>query len=61
MGWSVGVEPEIAKILLTLDEKIEDYQKTFAEDVKKVKDSQETQLKERKEKLQKLKEKKMKK
>ena len=57
MGCSVGVDPEIAKILLTLDEKIEDYQKTFVDDAKKVKDSQEEQLKKRKEELQSLKEK----
>ena len=57
MGCSVGVDPEIAKILLTLDEKIEEYLKTFVEDVKKVKDAQDKQLKERKDKLQQLKEK----
>ena len=57
MGCSVGVDPEIAKILLTLDEKIEEYQKTFVDDVKKVKEAQDKQLKERKDKLQQLKEK----
>ena len=40
-----------------MDEKIEDYQKTFVDDAKKVKDSQEEQLKKRKEELQSLKEK----
>ena len=55
MGCSFGVDPEIAKILVTLDEKVEEYQKTFVEDVKKAKDAQEKQLSERKEKLQELK------
>jgi hypothetical protein len=58
MGCSVGVDPEIAKILLTLDEKIEDYQKTFVEDAKNAKDAIDKQLNERKDKLKNLKEKK---
>ena len=54
----MGVDPEIAKILATLDIKYEEYQKVFEEDAKKAKDAQEKQQKERKEKLDELKQKK---
>ena len=38
MGCSgMGVDPEIAKILATLDIKYEEYQKVFEEDAKKAK------------------------
>ena len=52
-----GVDPEIAKILGTLDIKMEEYHKVFVDQVKKAKDKQEKQLKERKEELQQLKQK----
>ena len=52
----MGVDPEIAKILSTLDIKVEEYQKVFEKEAKEAKDAQEKQQKERKEKLQKLKE-----
>ena len=52
-----GVDPEIAKILGTLDIKMEEYHKVFVDGVKKAKDKQEKQLKERKEELQQLKQK----
>ena len=56
---SIGlwVDPEIAKILGTLDIKMEEYHKVFVDGVKKAKDKQEKQLKERKEELQQLKQK----
>ena len=53
----LGVDPEIAKILGTLDIKMEEYHKIFVDGVKKAKDKQEKQLKERKEELQQLKQK----
>ena len=53
----LGVDPEIAKILGTLDIKMEEYHKVFVDEVKKAKDKQEKQLKERKEELQQLKQK----
>ena len=52
-----GVDPEIAKILGTLDIKMEEYHKVFVDEAKKAKDKQEKQLKERKEELQQLKQK----
>ena len=52
-----GVDPDIAKILGTLDIKMEEYHKVFVDGVKKAKDKQEKQLKERKEELQQLKQK----
>ena len=52
----MGIDPEIAKILSTLDIKVEEYQKVFEKEAKEAKDAQEKQQKERKEKLQKLKE-----
>jgi len=52
-----GVDPEIAKILGTLDIKMEEYHKVFVDGVKKAKDKQQKQLKERKEELQQLKQK----
>jgi hypothetical protein len=53
-----GVDPDIAKILATLDIKMEEYYKVFEKEAKEAKDKQEKQLKERKETLQKLKDKK---
>ena len=53
----LGVDPEIEKILSTLDIKMEEYHKVFVDGVKKAKDKQEKQLKERKEELQQLKQK----
>ena len=53
----LGVEPEIEKILSTLDIKMEKKYKAFEVKVKKAKDKQEKQLKERKEELQQLKQK----
>ncbi len=44
----LGVDPEIAKILGTLDIKMEEYHKVFVDGVKKAKDKQEKQLKEKK-------------
>ena len=57
IGFEGGVDPEIAKILGTLDIKMEEYHKVFVDGVKKAKDKQEKQLKERKEELQQLKQK----
>ena len=51
------VDPEIEKILSTLDIKMEKKYKAFEVGVKKAKDKQEQQLKERKEELQQLKQK----
>ena len=51
------VDPEIEKILSTLDIKMEKKYKAFEVGVKKAKDKQEKQLKERKEELQQLKQK----
>jgi len=51
------VDPEIAKILATLDIKVEEYQKVFEEEAKKTKDAFEKQQTERKEKLDELKKK----
>jgi hypothetical protein len=44
---SFGVDPEIAKILLSLDEKIEDFDKTFIEEAKKVKDDLDKEIESR--------------
>ena len=52
----IGVDPEIAKILASLDSKIEEYKETFEKEVKEVK---EKQLEERHDKLAELKEKKV--
>jgi hypothetical protein len=49
---SFGVDPEIAKILLSLDEKIEDFDKTFIEEAKKVKDDLDKEIESRHEKLE---------
>ena len=49
------VDPEIAKILASLDTKIEDYQKTFDKDVAEVKEKMEKGLKDRHEELSNLK------
>ena len=53
----MGVDPEIAKILSTLDLKVEQYQEVFEKEAKKAKDAFEKQQKDRKEELDKLKEK----
>ena len=42
-----GPDPEIVKILASLDEKYEEYQETFVKEVEEVKKEQENQLKER--------------
>ena len=44
---SFGVDPDIAKILLSLDEKIEDFDKTFIEEAKKVKDDLDKEIESR--------------
>ena len=49
------VDPEIAKILATLDIKVEEYQKVFEKEAKEAKDAFEKQQKNRKEKLDDLK------
>lgn len=46
-----GVDPDIAKILLSLDEKVEDFDKTFIEEAKKVKDDLDEAIKSRHDKL----------
>ena len=56
-GFRVGVDPEITKIIASLDTNIEEYDKTFNKEAEKAKKAQEKQLKERKEELTKLKEK----
>jgi len=56
-GFRVGVDPEITKIIASLDTKIEEYDKTFNKEAEKAKKAQEDQLKKRKEELTKLKEK----
>ena len=55
----IGVDPEIAKILASLDSKVEEYKETFEKEVKEVKEKQEKQLEERHDKLAELKEKKV--
>ena len=52
------IDDDTAKLLASLDRKVEDYNEIFDKEVKKVKESQEKQQKERHEKLSKLKEKK---
>ena len=49
------VDPEIAKILATLDLKVEEYQEVFEKEAKEAKDAFDKQQKERKEKLDDLK------
>lgn len=44
---SFGIDPEIAKILASLDEKIEDFDKTFIEEAKKVKDDLDKEIESR--------------
>ena len=56
IGFEGGVDPEIEKLLSSLDERIKEYQNVFEKKAKKAKKKQEKQLKERKEALQKLKE-----
>ena len=50
-----GVDPEIAKILVSLDDKFEEFKKTFKEDVDEAKEKQDKQLEERHKKLEELK------
>ena len=57
LSLGVDVDPEISKLLASLDSKIEEYDKTFNKEAEKVKKAQEDQLKKRKEKLTELKEK----
>ena len=52
------VDPEITKILASLDTKMEDYEKTFIKNVEDVKKKQKEQLENRHDELSKLKEKK---
>ena len=52
---SFGVDPEIAKILVSLDDKFEEFKKTFKEDVDEAKEKQDKQLEERHKKLEELK------
>lgn len=56
-GCRVGVDPEITKLIASLDTKIEEYDKTFNEEAEKAKKAQEEQLKNRKKELTELKEK----
>lgn len=51
----MGVDPEIAKILATLDLKVEEYQEVFEKEAKEAKDKFEEQQKARKQKLDELK------
>ena len=53
----VGVDPEIAKILASLDTKVEEFEEIFQKDANKVKEDKEKVLKERHEKLEELKKK----
>ena len=48
---SFGVDPEIAKILASLDEKVEDFNKTFKTDAEKVQKDLEVEIKSRHDKL----------
>ena len=57
IGFEGGVDPEIEKLLSSLDERIKEYQNVFEKKAKKAKKKQEKQLKERKEELQQLKQK----
>ena len=50
-GIKIGVDPEIAKLLASLDEKIEDFNKTFIEEAEKCKKELEKEIKTRHEKL----------
>ena len=54
----VEVDSDVAKILASLDRKLEDYKETFEKNAKEVKENHEKQLKKRHEKLSELKEKK---
>ena len=53
----IGVDPEITKILVTLDEKVEGFQEIFEKEANEVKEEKEKALKERHEKLEELKKK----
>ena len=55
MGCGFGVDPEIAKLLASLDEKVEDFNKTFIEEADKVKKELDDFLKERHDSLEKKK------
>ena len=50
-GIKIGIDPEIAKLLASLDEKIEDFNKTFIEEAEKCKKELEKEIKTRHEKL----------
>ena len=50
-----GIDPEIAKLLDSLDEKIEDFHKTFIKEAEKVQKDLESQIEERHKELEKLK------
>jgi hypothetical protein len=50
------MDEETAKLLASLDRKVEEFQETFEKDVKEIKDKQDKQLKERHQELLKLKE-----
>jgi uncharacterized protein YeaO (DUF488 family) len=47
-----GPDPEVVKILASLDEKYEEYKETFVKEVNEVKEEQEKQLNERHNKLE---------
>ena len=48
IGFEGGVDPEIEKLLSSLDERIKEYQNVFEKKAKKAKKKQEKQLKEKK-------------
>ena len=50
-----GIDPEIAKLLASLDEKIEDFHKTFIKEAEKVQKDLESQIEERHKELEELK------
>ena len=49
---SFGIDPEIAKILASLDEKVEDFNKTFITDAEKAQEELDKEIKSRHEKLE---------
>ena len=48
IGFEGGVDPEIEKLLSSLDERIKEYQNVFEKEAKKAKKKQETQLRKEK-------------
>lgn len=52
---SIGVDPEIAKLLATLDEKVKEINEIFVKGVEEVENEQKKQLEERRKELQRLK------